>query len=122
MFLEVGLRATDSNQWINLQSDIKKANKNVLVVLNGNLDSFNDDMEKDAFTNMFSDMIKLNDKNIWVIQKGKNTEFSVYRGIRYLTIGSYAFNEGTLEEIKNTKYIMITINENEMTYEMKNVW
>lgn len=117
-----GLRATDGNQWISLQNDIKKANKNVLIVLNGNLDSFNDDMEKDAFTNMLFDMIKSTDKNIWVIQKGKNTEFSVDRGIRYLTIGSYAFKEGTLEEIKNTKYIMITINENEMTYEMKNVW
>lgn len=117
-----GLRATDSNQWISLQRDIKSANKNVLIVLNKNLSSFNDDMEKDAFIDMLSDMKKSTEKNIWVIQKGNNTGYSVDRGVRYLTIGSYAYSEGTLEEIKNTKYIMITVNENQMTYEMKKVW
>jgi len=117
-----GLRLTDSNQWISLQNDIKNANKNVLLVLNGNLDEFKDEMEKDLLIDVLCDLKKTTGKNIWVIQTGDNTEYSMKRGIKYLTIYSSAFENVTSEDIRNTFYYLITVNDGVMTYEIKNVF
>ncbi|MBQ9314751.1 MAG: phosphodiester glycosidase family protein [Clostridia bacterium] len=119
---EGGLRASDSNQWLSLQNDIQVANKNVLLVLNGNIEDFRDDMEKELFINVIADLRKSTSKNIWVIQKGDNIDYSMKRGVRYLTISSNEFDHVTSEDIRNTNYIIITVNQDKMTYEIKNVF
>lgn len=117
-----GLRATDSNQWITLQADIKNAGKNILIVMNGNLNDFEDEAEKQLFIDVLCDLRRKTGKNIWVIQKGDNTDYSMKRGIKYLSIASDEYQEPSLESIKNTNYIIITMNETKMTYEIKNVF
>ena len=119
---EGGLRASDSNQWISLQNDIRNANQNVILVLNGNIEDFKDEMEKQLLIDVLCDLKKNTGKNIWVIQKGDNTDYSMKRGVKYLTIASATFGDVTIEDIRNTNYIMITVNDDKMTYEIKNVF
>ena len=117
-----GLRVTDSNQWISLKKDIANANKNVLVVMNGNLEDFTDSMEKSLFIDVLCDLRRSSGKNIWVIQTGDNTDYSMKRGVKYLTIGDVSLEDPDIQAIKDTNYIEITINPDKMTYEIKNVW
>lgn len=117
-----GLRATDSNQWLSLKKDITNANKNVLVVMNGNIEDFTDEMEKSLFIDVLCDLRRSTGKNIWVIQTGDNTDYSMKRGVKYLTIGEVSLENPNLQAIKDTNYISITVNPEQMTYEIKNVW
>ena len=117
-----GLRVTDSNQWVSLKKDAKGANKNVLIVMNGNLEDFTDSMEKSLFIDVLCDLRRNSGKNIWVIQTGDNTDYSMKRGVKYLSIGEGQLDNPDLQAIKDTNYIEITVNPDKMTYEIKNVW
>lgn len=117
-----GMRSTDSNQWISMQSAIKNGNKNILIVMNGNLNDFTDEAEKQLFIDVLCDLRRSTSKNIWVIQMGDNTDYSMKRGIKYLSIAQNDYSDPNVIDIKNTKYILITVNETKMTYEIKNVF
>ncbi len=117
-----GIRLTDSNQWLSLQSDIRNGNKNILIVLNGNINDFKDTAEKKLFIDVLCDLMRSTGKNIWVLQKGDNTDYSMNRGIKYLSIATEEYVEPSVENIKDTNYIIITVNDNKMTYEIKNAY
>lgn len=117
-----GIRATNSNQWLNLQSDIKNASKNVLVVMNGDLESFQDVDEKQLFIDVLCELKKSTSKNIWVVQTGDNTDYSMKRGVKYLSISNAKSAETNLETIQNSNYILITVDNGNMTYEIKNIY
>lgn len=117
-----GIRATNSNQWLNLQSDIKNANKNILIVMNGNLESFQDADEKQLFIDVLCELRKSTSKNIWVVQTGDNTDYSMKRGVKYLSISNTQSAETNLETIQNSNYILITVDSGKMTYEIKNIY
>lgn len=117
-----GLRASNSMQWINLQSDIKKASKNVLIVMDGNLEDFTDKYEKQLFIDVLCDLRRSTGKNIWVIQTGENTDYSMKRGIKYLSIASKKYEDPTMDDIQDTNYIIITVTSSQMTYQIKNVF
>lgn len=116
-----GLRATNFKQWINLQEDIHHTNqKNILVVMNGSLESFSDAQERQLLIDVLSKLKEDSGKSIWVISKGEKTTYSMEKGIKLLTIN----NQGIVfDEVgKNQKYIMITATDEAMTYEIKRVF
>ena len=117
-----GLRATDSNQWVSMKADVSNGNKNVLLIMNGNLNDFTDEAEKQFFIDVLCDLRKNTGKNIWVIQTGDNTDYSMKRGVKYLSIAPNNYSNPTAENIVNTNYILITVNDSRMTYEIKNVF
>lgn len=116
-----GLRATNFKQWISLQEDIHHTNqKNILVVMNGSLESFSDAQERQLLIDVLSKLKEDTHKSIWVISKGEKTTYSMEKGIKLLTIN----NQGiAFDEVgKNQKYIMITATDEAMTYEIKRVF
>lgn len=119
-----GLRNTDYSQWLNLQTDIKNSNnKNILILMKGNLNNFTDSKEKQLFIDVMCELKRNTNKNIWIITTGENTTYSMERGIRYLSINNENFDTTEpLEVAKNTSYILITIDNNNLTYEVKNVF
>ena len=68
------------------------------------------------------DIYRATGKNIWVIQKGDNTDYSMKRGIKYLSIASREYLNPEVEDVKDTNYILITVNNDKMTYEIKNLY
>ena len=120
-----GLRITDYNQWIDLEKSIKEANqKNIIIIMNGTLENFKDKKEKQLFIDTLCDLRRTTSKNIWVIHDGENSTYSMERGIKYLSINNSEINtEDPIEVAKETKYLEITISENnEITYEYKKVF
>ena len=119
-----GLRNTDYTQWINLQTDIKNSNnKNILILMNGNLDNFTDESERKLFIDIMCEIKRNNNKNIWIINEGSYTDYSMERGIRYLSVNNQNFDsKKPLESSLNTSYILITIAGDTLTYEIKNVF
>lgn len=116
-----GIRTTDYTQWINIQNDIKNSqNKNILILMNGNLESFTDNNEKKLFIDVMCELKRNTGKNIWIINKGDYTTYKMERGIKYLSVNNQNLK---LNEIPtNTSYILISISNNELTYEIKNVF
>lgn len=117
-----GIRTTDSNQWILMKSAITGGNKNVLIVMNGNLNEFTDEAEKQLFIDVLCDLRRNTGKNIWVIQKGDNTDYSMKRGVKYLSVAQNDYSNPDVKKIIDSKYILITVNDTKMTYEIKNIF
>ena len=119
-----GLRTTDYTQWINLQNDIKNStNKNILILMKGNLENFTDENEKKLFIDVMCEIRRNTGKNIWIINEDNYTTYSMERGIRYLSVNNQNFNNlDTIETLKNTSYILITISNDSLTYEIKNIF
>ena len=119
-----GLRNTNYNQWLYLQSDIKNSkNKNILILMKGNLNNFTDSDEKKLFIDVTCELKRSTSKNIWIINEDSYTDYSMERGIRYLSINNQNIESSEpLEIAKNTSYILITIDGNHLTYEIKNLF
>ncbi len=119
-----GLRTTDYTQWINLQNDIKNSkNKNILVLMKGNLENFTDKNEKKLFIDVMCEIKRNTGKNIWIINEDNYTTYSMERGIRYLSVNNSNYDKNApIEVAKNDQYILITIENNNLTYEIKNIF
>lgn len=119
-----GIRKTNSAQWINFQEDIQKSKSdNIFIVLNSSLDNFNDSKEARLFIDVLCDLRRETSKNIWVIHKGSYTDYTMERGIKYLGINNSTIKSDDCNDVaKNTKYIMITVNRKDLSYEIKRLF
>jgi exopolysaccharide biosynthesis protein len=119
-----GIRKSDSSAWIKLQKDIKETKSdNIFIVLSNSLDDFTDSLESKLFIDTLCDLKRETGKNIWVIHKGAYTDFSMERGVKYLGINNSDIKSDDIMDVaKNTKYIMITVNGKNLTYEIKNLF
>ena len=108
-----GIRISDYNQWGNLEKDIKDAEeKNIFVVMKGSLNDFTDDKERKLFIDTLCDLKRKTSKNILVIQDGSNTEISMERGVKYISVNNGDIDKNDpLDVARNTKYIEITVAE-----------
>lgn len=119
-----GIRKTDYTQWLSLQRDISNThNKNVFILMKGSLDDFTDLKEKQAFIDTLCDLRRKTSKNIWLIRAGEYTTYSMERGVRYLIIGNELVNkDDPMDVAENTKYMIISINGNELSYDIRRVF
>lgn len=119
-----GLRNTNYTQWLNFQNDIKNSkNKNILILMKGSLDNFTDKNERTLFIDVMCELKRNTSKNIWILNEGNYTDYSMERGIRYLSVNNENFNlSEPIEVAEKTSYILITIDGNNMTYEIKNLF
>ena len=120
-----GIRTTDYNQWINIQNDIKNSkNKNIIVLMNGSLDNFTDSNERKLFIDVMCQLRRDNSKNILILSDGAFTDYSMERGIRYLSMNSSNYDKlSPIEVAQNSEYLLITIDSNNnLTYEIKKVF
>ena len=120
-----GLRITDHNQWINLQNVIKETSqKNVIIIMNGKLEDFTDDKEKQLFIDTMCELKRNTSKNIWILYDGEDSTYSMERGVKYLSINNNAIDsEEPVEVARKTKYLEITISkDNELSYEYKKLF
>lgn len=120
-----GLRITDYNQWLEFEDAIKTTRqKNIIIIMNGTLNDFTDEKEKQLFIDTLCEIKKSTSKNIWVLHQGENSNYSMERGVKYLSINNEDVN--SLEPIdvaREVRYLEITISEtNELTYEYKKLF
>lgn len=120
-----GIRTTDYTQWLNIQRDIKKSkSKNIIILMKGTLNDFTDSKERKLFIDVMCNLRREYSKNILVLNNGIATEYSMERGIRYLSINSLNYDTSSpIDVAKNSEYILISIDEKDnLTYELKKVF
>ena len=116
-----GLRNSDYTQWINIQNDVKNSkNKNILIIMKGNLNDFTDKNERQLFIDVMCDLRRDNNKNVWIITDENYTTYKMERGVKYLSVN----NENIEPEYvsKETSYILISVDKNNFSYEVKNLF
>ena len=119
--LKSGIRNTNSEQWSNLQEDVRSTEQdNIFIILNDSIDNFSDDAEKRLFIDVLCELRRETGKNIWVLHRGNYTDYSMKRGIKYLGINTDISSPD--EILENTNYFLITVNGTELSYEIKNVF
>lgn len=119
-----GLRTTDYTSYLTLQTDIKNTkNKNILILMKGNLENFTDANEKKLFIDVMCELKRTTSKNIWIINEGDYTGYSMERGIRYLSVNNQNIDiNEPIKVAQETSYILITIDKGNLTYEIKSVF
>ena len=92
--------------------------------MNGTLDNFTDSNERKLFIDVMCNLRRESSKNILVLNSGISTDYSMERGIRYLSINSSDYDTSSpIDVAKNSEYILISIDENNnLTYEIKKVF
>lgn len=116
-----GIRNSDSSQWISLRSDVLSSHsENIFLVMNNCLDNFSDYEESLLFFDVLSELKSQTGKNIWVIHKGFYTDYSMESGIKFIGINSEV--SSTLDVSKNTNVVLVNVNDDEISYEIKNVF
>lgn len=118
-----GIRNTDFSQWENLIEDLDNTKKNVLIILNNSLDTFNDNLEKEFLLNTLVNKSEETGNKYWIIQNGKTTNSVNYNGIKILTIGNSSIDNTNISTvIDNYKYINIYLKSDDIYYDIKNIF
>ena len=112
------IRKTDSTQYAKLQEDVKKdKTNNIILILNESIDKFSDINERMAFLDILKELSL--EKNIIVVHKGFNSNYSMEYGIRFLGINS---ENVAYTDIENHKILKISINKNIMSYKYEGIY
>ncbi len=114
------IRKSDGTQFENLKNDIIDDDTgNIILVLNNSIDNFDDLKERRVFVDMLCDLHRETYKKIYVIHDGYFNDFSMERGIKFLGINS-KYND--VKEIPEYSYLILSIFENEISYEYKRIF
>ena len=114
------IRKSDGTQFENIKNDIIDDDTgNVILVLNNSIDNFEDLKERRVFVDMLCDLRRQTSKNIFVVHDGFFNDFSMERGVKFLSINSQ-YNE--VEELADYKYLIVSVFENEISYEYKKIF
>ncbi len=114
------IRKSDGTQFENLKNDITDDDTgNIIIVMNNTIDNFDDIKERRVFVDMLCDLRRETKKNILVIHDGYFNDYSMERGVKFLAINS-KYNDIT--ELFDYRYLLISIFDNEISYEYKKVF
>ena len=115
-----GIRKSDEEQYFNIENDIRDDETgNVIIVLNGSLDNFEDEKERKLFVDLLCDIKRETKKNIFVVQEGYNQDYQMERGVKFLNIKD---TNTSFENEKDSKYLSISVNGKEISYEYKSMF
>lgn len=115
-----GLRTTDTNEWIWLNSQLSSfKGNNVFVFLEEDPMKFDDSKEGQSLKDTLSDYQKKSGKTIWVFYKGYSNSSYMEKGVKYVvTAGfdSYGFSDSNKGA---AKYAVVKVKGTSVTYQFK---
>ncbi len=115
------LRLSDENQW---KWFLDKLNSfkgdNVLIFMSDSPKNFTDKMEGNLFRDILSEYSKTKGKNVWVVYKNVTNSTVTENGVKYFsTVGYDIAGLNSSNAASKAKYLLITVNGKEMSYEFK---
>ena len=113
-----GLRETSFAQWSWFINTLENTDaRNVFVIL-PNAFSFTDKLEEKLFKDTLKKLKETKSADVWVLHGGQ-TDFDVVldEGIRYVGLKDYP-QHSDIDVFNQLKYMMFTVNENQVTYEI----
>ncbi len=118
-----GIRATDYNQWIWLLDLLDKIDSDsVFVTLPSDL-KFKDELEEELFFDTFKKLKEEKGIDVWIFagEHDKDSEIQTMDGIRIVKLKSYPA-QNTIDIYNDLKYMVFTVNDGYVTYEIKNIF
>lgn len=121
-----GLRQTDADQWKWLSAKLDKVTTdNLFIVLPKPISSgsFSDPYEMKLLQDILTDYQKKTKKNVWVISGGNSNTIMMERGVRNISSAGIVQNASDIAaSLDQTKYILVTVNGKDVTYQVKNLF
>ena len=118
-----GLLETYKDQWNWLVNKLNSVTcKNLIVVMPRDIESsFSDVQEKILFKQVLAEYEEKNDATVTFLVLGEESEFSMYEGTKTITAGSEIFDT-IRARMYHDKYIVFTVNGEDLTYQILNVF
>lgn len=115
-----GIRAANSNQWIDLVSDFEnRSEKNLIISISRPVfgpNGFTDKMEAELFHELLTKQVAKG-KNIFVVQSDGENNCTLKDGVRYITLTGATVS--TPEEFSRYSYVEFTMNDENTSYEVR---
>ncbi len=117
------IRETDYNQWIWLLNTVKDIDTKSLFVVLPNQLNFDDKLEEKLFFDTFKDLKENKNMDVWILSENSNDDFQIKAidGIRFVNLKSYP-NTSHIDIYNDLKYMVFTVNDGYVTYEIKNMY
>lgn len=118
-----GIRATDYNQWIWLLNTVKDLRSDSLFVVLPKPLNFADKLEEKLFFDTLTQLREEKNMDVWIFTGGNNTDFEIeaIKGIRLVKLKSLP-NYDEIDFDNDLKYMLFTVNDGYVTYEIKNLF
>jgi len=119
------IRQTNYSQWKWFEKKLENVDTdNVFIILPVavNTNSFADPYEAELFQKILTKYKKSSNKNIWVISGGKANGVDVEKGIRNISCKGIVKSSDITTSLDNTKYLLVSVVGNQITYQLKNVF
>lgn len=114
------LRNGSTGQWSWLLQQLNDFNgKNVFIFLENDPGTFTDKMELNLFKDILAQYKETKYENVWVFYKGAQNKVTKDRGVRYFSTCGFDIDGLTADNKQAAQYILVTIIDDEVTYEYK---
>jgi len=115
------IRTTNSTQYNSLINDVKNSkNNNIFIILNNSIDNFTDLEERRLFIDILCELKRETKKNILVLHTGYFTGFTMERGVKFLGVNTSNISPENIA--KEYSYILISVVEDNISYEIKKIF
>jgi len=118
-----GLLSTYKDQWnwfVNKLNETKV--KNLLIVMPKDIEeSFSDELEKELFKQVLEEYEEKNNATVMFLVLGEESTFSMYEGAKTIFAGKRIYDT-VRARMYHDKYILFTVNGEELTYQILNIF
>ncbi|KNY29263.1 phosphodiester glycosidase family protein [Pseudobacteroides cellulosolvens] len=116
-----GLRLSDSGQWKWFMDKLNSyTGDNVFIFMSDSPKNFSDKLEGNLFRDTLSEYHKTKGKNVWVIYKNGSNSTITENGVKYFSTTGYELTGlNSSNAASKAKYLLITVNGKDVSYEFK---
>jgi hypothetical protein len=116
-----GLRQSDPEQWKWFMDKMNSyTGDNLFIFMSDSPKNFSDKLEGNLFRDMLSEYRKSKGKNVWVIYKNGSNSTVTENGVKYFSTTGYDLaGLNSSNAASKVKYLLITVNGKDVSYEFK---
>lgn len=116
-----GLRLSDVGQWKWFMDKLNSyTGDNVFIFMSDSPKNFSDKLEGNLFRETLSEYQKTKGKNVWVIYKNGSNSTVTENGVKYFSTTGYDLaGLNSSNAASKAKYLLITVNGKDVSYEFK---
>ncbi|HEY9061015.1 MAG TPA: phosphodiester glycosidase family protein [Pseudobacteroides sp.] len=116
-----GLRKSDPGQWKWFMDKLSSySGDNLFIFMSDSPRNFSDKLEGNLFMDMLSEYHKTKGKNVWVIYKNGSNSTIMEDGVKYFSTTGYDLaGLNSSNAASKVKYLLITVNGKDVSYEFK---
>lgn len=117
-----GLRLSNTAQWKWFLTQLRTfEGDNLFIFMDDHPDTFSDKLESQLFRNILSDYHQETGRNVWVFYRSDRDGSNMDDGVKYISTAGFEIGELTPENATEIKYLYVTVQGKDVTFEFKPV-